>query len=324
MAIIRVEKQGNFVSIDKTCIEDSRLSYKAKGLHTYLMIRPDNWKPILAQLSNVSTDKQGSVRSGMKELEKYGYIVRRPIKDNGKIVDWEHTVYEKPQKPSLSPQVGFPQVGKPQVGIPQVENRRLINNDLISNDLINNEAISPPVGEYSSDFETFWKKYPRKAEKKRAYKCYQTTIKKGATQDQLLLSADNYRKQTEIEKTETRYIKHASTFLGINEPWKEYLKVEDIPFLPTLSEQYNSHVGKYTQLIDREAREIIERGLDEQMLIAALAVAVQRNKATWPYIKGICNRWLDEGITTWEQWQEGQYAQRPNRDEGHRLHSQRP
>ncbi len=322
MAIIRVEKQGNFVSIDKTCIEDSRLSYKAKGLHTYLMSRPDNWKPILAQLSNVSTDKQGSVRSGMKELEKYGYIVRRPIKDNGKIVDWEHTVYEKPQKPSMSPVVSFPQVETPQVEIPQVGNCTLINNDVINNEVIKNEVITSPGGEYSADFEAFWEAYPRKVEKKRAYKTYQTAIRKGATSLELLLSAKNYKKQIEIECTETKYIKHASTFLGPSETWKEYLEIKEVPFLPSFSEQYNIHVGKYTQLVDKEAREIIDRGLSEQMLIAALAVAVQRNKLSWPYIKGICNRWLDEGITTWGQWQEVEAnARRPNGKEGSRLYS---
>ena len=157
MAIIRVEKQRNFVAIDKTCLEDDRLSFKAKGLHSYLMSRPDNWKPILEQLSTVSKDKQASVRAGMKELEDCGYIIRRPVKDNGKIVEWEHIVYEKPQKPSLSPQVGFPQVE-----IPQVENRRLISNEVINNDLISNEVINllsaaadAPPPKYDTDSEPY-------------------------------------------------------------------------------------------------------------------------------------------------------------------------
>lgn len=162
MAIIRVEKQRNFVAIDKTCLEDDRLSFKAKGLHSYLMSRPDNWKPILEQLSTVSKDKQASVRAGMKELEDCGYIIRRPVKDNGKIVEWEHIVYEKPQKPSLSPQVGFPQVEIPQVEIPQVENRRLISNEVINNDLISNEVINllsaaadDPPPKYDTDSEPY-------------------------------------------------------------------------------------------------------------------------------------------------------------------------
>ncbi len=41
--IIRVKKcQNNFVMMDKTFLEDTRLSFKAKGILAYLLSKPDN------------------------------------------------------------------------------------------------------------------------------------------------------------------------------------------------------------------------------------------------------------------------------------------
>lgn len=43
--VIRVKKRpSNFVMMDKTFLEDDRLSYKAKGLLAYLLSKPDDWK----------------------------------------------------------------------------------------------------------------------------------------------------------------------------------------------------------------------------------------------------------------------------------------
>ena len=42
--IRRIKKENPFIMLDKTCINDNRLSWKAKGLHTYIMGLPDDWK----------------------------------------------------------------------------------------------------------------------------------------------------------------------------------------------------------------------------------------------------------------------------------------
>ena len=134
--IIRVQKNEHnpYAVIDKTALNDKRLSFKAKGIISYLLSKPDNWKPVLSELSNSAIDGETSVRSGLKELIAYKYMVRQSIKENGKIVAWEHVIYEKPQDIKQAPQVDFPQVENP-----QVENRTLISNDIKNNDLISNK-----------------------------------------------------------------------------------------------------------------------------------------------------------------------------------------
>jgi hypothetical protein len=81
-----------------------------------------------------------------------------------------------------------------------------------------------------ASFESFWSVYPRKAEKKRALKCYQTARKQGATDADLLTSATNYARHVVKARTEVQFIKLPGTFLGPNEPWRDWVtaKVEKV------------------------------------------------------------------------------------------------
>lgn len=84
--------------MDKTFLEDTRLSYKAKGILAYLLSKPDNWKVIIGNLVNSSADGKASVYAGLKELKECGYYQKLPIRDEKKrkIVRWESTIYENP------------------------------------------------------------------------------------------------------------------------------------------------------------------------------------------------------------------------------------
>lgn len=100
--IIRVQKgrSNPYVIIDKRIFSDGRLSWKAKGILGYLLSKPDNWKVMIVDLIKQSKDGRIAVYSGLKELEDYGYLKREPIRDEKKrIMYWEYTVYEQPQKP---------------------------------------------------------------------------------------------------------------------------------------------------------------------------------------------------------------------------------
>ena len=81
-----------------------------------------------------------------------------------------------------------------------------------------------PNNAYTDEFENFWNQYPRKTEKKAAFTKWKATKRKGASADDLITSATNYADWCKHEGTEERYIKHAKTFLGPDEHWREYLK----------------------------------------------------------------------------------------------------
>jgi len=124
MTIVRVEKRENpYIVLDKTALNDMRLSWKAKGMHTYLMGKPDGWKVMIKDLIKQSPrDGRDACYVVLKELEKFGYIERRqPRLGNGKLGDIETVVFELPigSKPlTENPDTAKPDTAKPDTANP--------------------------------------------------------------------------------------------------------------------------------------------------------------------------------------------------------------
>ena len=78
--------------------------------------------------------------------------------------------------------------------------------------------------EIEAEFEEFWKAYPKpqNPDKTPGRKRYVALRKKGVSADDLLKAAQGYANAT--RGTAPKYIKHAATFLGPSEAWRDYLK----------------------------------------------------------------------------------------------------
>lgn len=86
----------------------------------------------------------------------------------------------------------------------------------------NDESDKQNNSTYTPEFESFWKVYPRKKEKLKAYRCYRAAIKDGYTPEQLKHCAEVYA--SECKGLQEQYIKHASTFLSNRDkPYADYL-----------------------------------------------------------------------------------------------------
>ena len=59
-----------------TVINDSNLSFKARGLFIFIQSRPEESSLSVEKLANFSKDGKESIRSGLKELETAGYLKR--------------------------------------------------------------------------------------------------------------------------------------------------------------------------------------------------------------------------------------------------------
>jgi hypothetical protein len=146
-------KENPYVMIDKRIIDNKDLSFKAKGILTYLLSRPDGWEVNLEDLSNRGTDGLAAVKSGVKELKDAGYLKHAGIrKASGQFETVIWKVYEVPQVGNqltdtptggVSPQVDFqsPQVDYPQVENPQVDNRIQVLKELSNNELNNKSTL---------------------------------------------------------------------------------------------------------------------------------------------------------------------------------------
>lgn len=161
MSVLRVHKKENpFVILDKTCLQDKRLSWGAKGLHAYLMSLPDDWHVRVCQLQEVSTNGRDSVRALLKELELAGYIKKtaKRIKENGRFGGFEFLVFEVPElsfgfddRPSPEKASSVknnqyvqmsPTPGNPSTGTPTPEKTLQINNKLININKLNKKTAA--------------------------------------------------------------------------------------------------------------------------------------------------------------------------------------
>lgn len=135
MSIIRVDKNPDnpYVMLNKTALEDSNLSFKAKGIFAYLMSKPDNWKCQVKDLENNSADGRDSVRSGLRELRKHGYLIKRALRDqSGKITEWEERLFETPQE-----------------YVKEIFKEQQIKKDAINGNPVSGEKISDTINGFS-------------------------------------------------------------------------------------------------------------------------------------------------------------------------------
>ena len=94
MIVNRVEKIGNFTTIDNGYLNDEGLSFKAKGILTYLLSLPDDWVVHIEEIVTKSKDGIASFRTGLAELMDKGYLKRYPVKEDGVIIRWETEINE--------------------------------------------------------------------------------------------------------------------------------------------------------------------------------------------------------------------------------------
>lgn len=164
--IIRVRRcPNNFVMMDKTFLEDTRLSFKAKGILAYLLSKPDNWKVIVGNLVNYAADGKASVYAGLKELKECGYYQKVPVRDEKgrRIIRWESTIYENPELPKIleieensgvSLLTDFQEIENLDIENLDLENREHNNNYNNNNNYTKNNSQSCPVSQKEEGVKT--------------------------------------------------------------------------------------------------------------------------------------------------------------------------
>lgn len=110
MSIIRMENSSDYTKISHELLDDTNLSWASKGLLVYLLARPDNEKITIKSLIAQGNLGRDGVRSLLRELREHGYIHAEQIRNAGKIVSVNRTVYESP---SMNPHIANQHTNKP-------------------------------------------------------------------------------------------------------------------------------------------------------------------------------------------------------------------
>jgi hypothetical protein len=99
MAVFRIAKTKDYVTMSNRHFKNKNLSLKAKGLLSQMLSLPEDWDYTLKGLSKICKEGVDSIRSAMNELEQEGYVVRTQTRDkSGRMSTSEYVIYEVPQK----------------------------------------------------------------------------------------------------------------------------------------------------------------------------------------------------------------------------------
>jgi len=115
----------NFYVLDNSIAEDERLSWEARGLLVFLLVKPNDWSVSIQHLVNSGKAGKDKVGRMLKELETTGYISRKRVRgEDGRLSGVEYTVHEVPTSPAPKPEK--PDMAKKKAGAasktPQPEN----------------------------------------------------------------------------------------------------------------------------------------------------------------------------------------------------------
>lgn len=144
MAVIRVEKNGNYTTMCNLPLRDPNLSLKAKGLLAMCLSLPDDWVYNISGLTLMCKEGRDSVMTVLKELEANGYLTRHRIRlPSGRLSSMEYVIYEQPQ--SNNPTLVNPTLKKSTVEDSTQEESTLEDTTLLSTNIQNKEYTNKRI-----------------------------------------------------------------------------------------------------------------------------------------------------------------------------------
>ena len=149
ITIFRTNKQQHhYVIMDKRFLDQQPdLSWKAKGILSYLLAKPDDWEVNKADIIKRAKDQRDAVSSGLEELETAGYLVRTVERNpDGTFRRHVYNVFEVPAKEyNTQPLTDNPEVDHPLTGFPEVDNPEVVYPEVDNPPQLNNKDTNNPI-----------------------------------------------------------------------------------------------------------------------------------------------------------------------------------
>ena len=135
----RIEKKSNFTVVSNDILMNNYMSMKATCLLMKMLGKPDNWDYTINGMKTFCVEGRDAIRSALKELEKFGFLERRKVRDSrGRYTDIEYIIYEEPI--SRSPRSAYPESENPSLDNPPSEYPPVINKEI--NKKRNNQELT--------------------------------------------------------------------------------------------------------------------------------------------------------------------------------------
>jgi hypothetical protein len=108
--------KNRYGTIPNDLLNSVDISFKAKGLYAYIQSKPDNWEFSAERIAKQVKEGLPSVVSALKELENFGYLVRKRYQNNKGFWVVDYLLYEIPNEEILY--AGIPMQENPNIGNP--------------------------------------------------------------------------------------------------------------------------------------------------------------------------------------------------------------
>lgn len=243
MAKLKVSK--NYGIIPNEILNLKEISFKAKGLFAYIQSKPDGWDFSAERISMQTDEGLASVRSGLKELEKYGLLIRRKYHNEQGFFETEYILCEQPM-------VENPTLDNPTLEKPTLENyinnsnkdfsKKEESNNFKSNNKkdIRKEFLASEF--FQNQFENLWVLYGRKGSKKKAFieasKLSEEDLKNFCEAEEHILA------YVESTKEEPRYRKDFERYIS-NKYWEsDIFKSQKLGKIGKTMQLYNNLINK--------------------------------------------------------------------------------
>jgi hypothetical protein len=204
--------ESQFTQIHNAWIRDPNISYKAKGLLTYLLSHEVGYTITIGQIIRESGDGKQAVRSALEELIKAGYL------------ETQRTTDERGYNAGLAYFIKDPSIPKSEN--PTLDNPTLDNQTALENNLT--KKTTKQEKPTDTGFDTFWLLYPKKVAKADAVKAWKQVLKK-KTADEMIALTKAY---SESKLPDITYIPYPASWL--NKGLYEAVEVEENKPLPKL------------------------------------------------------------------------------------------
>lgn len=110
--IRRAARRQRYLIVDQAAVEDTRLSWAARGLLAYLLSRPDDWKVLVNDLRKRGDLGRDGIYRLLRELRNAGYVTFERTRDaKGRMRGGTYIVSEVPRPDS--PDVDAPDLVEP-------------------------------------------------------------------------------------------------------------------------------------------------------------------------------------------------------------------
>ena len=121
ISVFKIEKTKGYTIMSNYHLQDRNLTYKAKGLLSFMLSLPDDWDYSLKGLCAISKESRDGIRSILKELQEHHYLEIEKTRGDKGYFEYNYLIYEIPHFINKEMIKNTPDTENPYLDVPDME-----------------------------------------------------------------------------------------------------------------------------------------------------------------------------------------------------------